>query len=267
VGIKHTFVSTKDQGTDNTLVSKNEWNDDHDLSGVDILDIPTTESGTGLVLAPDGSGGVEFRTEGGVIDGNGVLALTYGTPPTTGVSGKVLLYANYMPATQVIPRMTSNTNPSGTVSYSSQYGSYPGWHAFDDNQTSGWLTNGGGVPCYLGYQFDSAQTIVAYKLKAWNLIGETNRQITTWTLEGSNNGTDWTTLDTVTGYTWATITEYYSFTVDSPGSYTYYKIAITANFGGDAYTGIGGVYMYPIGTVVGLYAMASDDSITMVSQF
>jgi hypothetical protein len=38
----------------------------------DILDLPTAETDGTLVLAPDGAGGVEFRTEAGGPGGGGV---------------------------------------------------------------------------------------------------------------------------------------------------------------------------------------------------
>jgi hypothetical protein len=39
MGITHTFVSEKEQGADPTLVSKDEWNDGHDLGDFDKCSI------------------------------------------------------------------------------------------------------------------------------------------------------------------------------------------------------------------------------------
>lgn len=44
-------------------------------SVADILDLPTAETDTSLVLAPDGAGGVEFRAETGGAGGGGLVLL------------------------------------------------------------------------------------------------------------------------------------------------------------------------------------------------
>lgn len=50
----------------------------------DILDLPTAETDTALVLAPDGAGGVEFRAETGGGGGG-----------SSGVGDKLYLYTNF----------------------------------------------------------------------------------------------------------------------------------------------------------------------------
>ena len=57
-----------------------------------------------------------------------------------------------------VPKMTSDTTPSGTVIYSSQAASsgYYGWEAFDRNTSSGgdfWFSGAGTAPHYIGYIF------------------------------------------------------------------------------------------------------------------
>lgn len=50
-----------------------------------------------------------------------------------------------------------------------------------------------------------------------------------WTLQGSNNGTDYTVLDTRQNESFAARGEVQEFRVTTPGSYRYYKIDITSN--------------------------------------
>jgi hypothetical protein len=63
MGIKH---ATAAPGTDSGdgKISHNAWDEDHDLSALDILDIPTAETNAALVLHPDGAGGAEWQASG-----------------------------------------------------------------------------------------------------------------------------------------------------------------------------------------------------------
>jgi len=54
-GIKHKWTSPAADGSDSTKLQPSKWNEDHG----------TAETNTSLVLAPDGTGGVEFRAEAG----------------------------------------------------------------------------------------------------------------------------------------------------------------------------------------------------------
>ena len=58
------------------------------------------------------------------------------------------------------------------------------------------------------------------------------------TLQGSNDNYSWTKIDTVTNQTgWTSLQTRY-FKVDTPGSYRYYKLVITANNGATDYVSI-----------------------------
>jgi len=52
-----------------------------------------------------------------------------------------------------------------------------------------------------------------------------------WVFKGSNDGTSWTDLDTVTNKPISIYGDLYS--IDSPASYQYYQVSITANNGGN----------------------------------
>jgi hypothetical protein len=52
-----------------------------------------------------------------------------------------------------------------------------------------------------------------------------------WVIRGSNNDSDWTDLDTVTNKPISIYGDVYS--IDSPASYQYYQVSITANNGGN----------------------------------
>lgn len=164
----------------------------------------------------------------------------------SGGSGSNVTDTDWMwPKTSAVPAMTSNTAPSGVASASSYYSTTPAWGAFDADHT-GWLTDGTGLgtPQWLQYQFASAKTIRSYSIQPWSNDNWPGRWITGWHLDGSNDGSTWTTLDTRTRKLkrWVPFMPAY-FDIATPASYLYYRLVITAN-GGNAYVGIQRLELY-----------------------
>jgi hypothetical protein len=124
------------------------------------------------------------------------------------------------------PIMTSNNTPSGTVFASSIGGSNFSWYAFnqDGNAAIGWQSgvNNTGI---LGYQYPSGKIIKRYIVRGSSNVLVNPR---TWTFEGSNDGTTYTTLETVTAYVMPGSGNYTSGILANTTSYTYYRINITA---------------------------------------
>ncbi|SNS59433.1 alpha-1,2-mannosidase, putative [Micrococcales bacterium KH10] len=91
---------------------------------------------------------------------------------------------------------------------------------------------------YLRYELSSAQTVTAYRLTTANDFWQRNPK--NWALQGSNNGTDWSTIDTRADQLKMrdNIPEHFSVhTYAVPGgnqaAYRYYQINVTANNGRD----------------------------------
>ncbi len=89
---------------------------------------------------------------------------------------------------------------------------------------------------YLRYELSSAQTVTAYRLTTANDFWQRNPK--NWALQGSNNGTDWSTIDTRADQLKMrdNIPEHFSVhTYAVPGgsqaAYRYYQINVTANNG------------------------------------
>ena len=125
---------------------------------------------------------------------------------------------------RVNPIMTGNTAPSGTASASTEFNSsYQAWEAFGGGGDSEYWssTQDSGVG-WLQYQFTSGQTIIAYRLQGENAPNTPSD----WTLKGSNNGSDFTTLDTQSDITQVS-REYQLFEFTNTTSYTYYRLDIT----------------------------------------
>ena len=131
-----------------------------------------------------------------------------------------------------VPTMTSNTAPSGVITVSSVYtATYDGWKAFDDNTASStaWLSANGATTGWIKYEFASQKDVVKYSIQGTNVPG---RSPSSWTLQGSNDGVNWTILDTQSSQTNWGIDEVRKYNVSNPGSYKIYKLDITGNNGG-----------------------------------
>lgn len=134
----------------------------------------------------------------------------------------------------LIPTMTSNTTPSGAASADSIFSAtFEAWKAMND-------TNSGELDCwhseaavafphYLQYQFTTAKVIQKYTISARdtaNLHYPSN-----WTLQGSNNGSDWDVLDTQTSQSFSQA-EKKTYTFANSTPYIYYKLNITVGENG-----------------------------------
>lgn len=130
----------------------------------------------------------------------------------------------------LIPIMTSDSAPSGyVITQSSAYSSlYLGWKAFNGNPTdpgNRWSTNGG-APQWLQMQLPAATDVAAYVMQT-RPDTQYGGIPATWTLSGSNDGTNWTPVDSRSGITW-TNGEKKTFTLANTVNYRYFRLTITA---------------------------------------
>ena len=121
------------------------------------------------------------------------------------------------------PQMTSDTTPTGVAFASSFRAGGNPYFAFDLNTSTAWSSNttNNGI---LGYQFPSTKTIKQY-LFLTTAGGQFNPY--NWTFQGSNDGTSYTTLETVTAFPSAPNTWYTRSLASNTGSFTYYRMNIT----------------------------------------
>lgn len=124
--------------------------------------------------------------------------------------------------TNVNPYMTGYTNPSPyeVICYPGCDGNGAAWNVFSSvNTTYGAFYN---ATAYFGLKLPTAKKVSKYRVMF--LDGGWSSSPTGWSLSGSNDGTNWTLLHTISGlpvwkqFVWAD----YSFTNNN--SYTYYKI-------------------------------------------
>ena len=173
--------------------------------------------------------------------------MQYLTNPHSDVSESVLknggIYlttARQHESQDLVPRMFSNTSPSGIASASSSYSSYyyP-WKAFDGEDESGSWSRWISIPTgtfngqWLSYEFSEPVTIMAY-----GITPETGTHISRspqdWKVQAWN-GSSWITMDTRTGYTTSSWQDSNSqkFTVKYPKKYNKYRLYVEKVNGSD----------------------------------
>ncbi len=100
---------------------------------------------------------------------------------------------------------------------------------YDGNTTTKWLDKS--ATSWVQWQYATAKTWNKYDITSGN--DNSARDPKNWNLKGSNNGTSWTTLSTLTNQTWSARNLTKSFTFTNSSSYKYYRWEITANNGTD----------------------------------
>lgn len=140
-----------------------------------------------------------------------------------------------------VPKMTSNTTPSGTASASDIVAGSQPFGAFDRNFDSVWVMLG--TSGWLRYDFPAAKVIVGYAVQAGNGVvpsdptnnGSINAP-KSWTFEGWN-GTSWVIVDSQFGQVSWSLGEIRGYTFKNSIAFFAYRINIQSNNGG-AYLGI-----------------------------
>jgi hypothetical protein len=184
----------------------------------------TGSSGTSGVSGTSGTSGVSGSS------GTSALGFTSGTSGISGSSGTSGIGGgSIIHPSPLIPVMVSNTAPYGIASASSTYMS-----GIPDGISTGWLQ----------YEFPFAVIATNYAILPWSVDNWNSRVPTAWTFEGSNDGIDWTTLDTqsISASIWVQYCWIF-FSIPNTTAYSYYRLNITAN-NGDTYLGVSGFQIY-----------------------
>jgi hypothetical protein len=107
--------------------------------------------------------------------------------------------------------------------------------AFDGSTSTKWYTDVNASTGWIRYQFGNglAWRVSEYQITSANDVQQ--RDPKDWQFQGSNDGANWTTLDTRTSQTFASrlLTQTFDLTNTTP--YRYYRLNITANYGGSGY--------------------------------
>lgn len=145
--------------------------------------------------------------------------------------------------------LTTNTSHSPYVASSSTFfASLPAFKAFDGSDTTYWLGTNGGVDwLQMDLGFGYAATLDSYQIQV-NSVPEPNRAPKDFTMQGSTDGSSFTTLDTQTSQTGWTSGERRTYTLGATSAaYRFFRLNITANNGDATYTQTAELYL--LGTV------------------
>ena len=101
--------------------------------------------------------------------------------------------------------------------------------AFDGDKGTKWLTFA--TTGWIAAKLDAPLTVNSYALTSGN--DEPKRDPADWQLQGSADGSTWTTIDSQTGQTFEKRGQTRVYAVASPQPFTYYRLNVTANGGAD----------------------------------
>lgn len=137
----------------------------------------------------------------------------------------------------VTPNMTSNTAPEPNVTSATNFHSpYDAWRAFDGVKDDyGYISQqDAALPIWIKFDFGAGNSYTVTKYTIW-CSPATASAPKDWTFQGSNNDSDWDTLDTVIGETGWSSYEDRSFTFSNSTAYRYYRLNVSANNGGTGF--------------------------------
>jgi hypothetical protein len=179
-----------------------------------LLCVVTSGFGLGCIVEPEGNEGNEGRDGADPAD------------PTADV--QVSTASSEVGTLCVDDLAPVATGPTSAVTRSGVYSSsYEAWQAFDFNANSMWISAVFQTPAWIGYQWsDGPRTVTSYAINFIN-GSLTSRAPKDWSLQGSNNGTTWITVDSRSGQTGWLGSSRRAFTVASPGAYTRYRLNVT----------------------------------------
>lgn len=142
-----------------------------------------------------------------------------------------------------VPVMTSNTTPSGECGGNGYYHNY--WYAFDGVTSDHWTSDKTGKTpnARVWYKFPLAKLIKAFKyMPRQDSIA--NSSPSNYTIDGSNDGTNWTTLYTGTGESAPSAGQYVAHSMPNATNYQYLSMFISTTTGGGERIGLAVMQFY-----------------------
>lgn len=174
--------------------------------------------------------GLSVNTSTGVISGTPTTAGTVNTTisaTNSGGTGSATLVFTIGTTSNTVNRATGGT---ATTSSTNSPANESVAQAFDGNTGTKWLTFASSGWIRYAFGGGASWNITRYAITSANDAPE--RDPRNWTLQGSNNGTSWTTVDTRSAQTFSARFQRREFTVTTPGTYSFYRLNITANQSG-----------------------------------
>lgn len=216
------------------------------------LTLTAASTASAIVLDwEESAGAAAYRIKRSTVSGSGytVIATTAASSWTDATAAAGTTYYYTVVAINAAgleggaaPEVTTSLKPAGLLNRASggaaaaslASGSYPAANAFDGNTSTKWNSGSTGVAAALRYDFGPRITwaVTRYDLTS---ADTTLRDPAAWTLEGSNDGSAWTVLDTRSGETFSARVQTKTYTLANTTGYRHYRLNITAASGGLGY--------------------------------
>jgi hypothetical protein len=186
---------------------------------------PTSYNATNLPA------GLSVNTSTGVISGTpttaGTVNTTISATNSGGTGSATLVFTISAEGGSGPNRATGGTSSTSSTNSPGNEGVA---QAFDGNVNTKWLTFASSGWIQYNFASGTSWTITTYAITSANDFAE--RDPRNWTLQGSNNGSTWTTVDTRSNETFSARFERRVFTVASSGNYSAYRLNVTSNQSG-----------------------------------
>ena len=211
--------------------------------------MPQTDGTAGQIMQTDGAGQVSF------VDATSIGDSDFYKTGTTDVStdinddiytkgsvviGKDNTTGTFEVSTQVASGYTADQCTGGTVTAQEYQNPYTPDKLFDDDTggSSLWRNNNT-LPVWIQYDFGAGNEKTISRYRLYWAGGNTDFTPYSWEFLGSNDGSNWTTLDTQTGQNNWTSGQWRDYTFTNTQAYQIYRLRITDNNG----QGNTGVYL------------------------
>ncbi len=168
-------------------------------------------------------------------------------------------------ATDFAPHnLTSATGGGFTVTCSTDWPGLDCWRAFEGHTQGNTQWTSEALPAWLQIQCPASHTLHSYGIQArFSGEGDLTRMPRDFTMQGSNDGSNWTVIDTRTGITGWSFGAITTFTLSSPaGPYTYFRLNVTdEQASGDGLCEVEELYLYEESTTP--ITKSADDTIAL----
>lgn len=169
-------------------------------------------------------------------DADKVICIANGTAPSTSPADSIQLYAEDAEGNDIVGTMTSNTAPSPFVISDDISSPQDPYKLFDDTSsaralTSCWRSNTHeGSNHYVKVDLGTAYACIGFTIRASSDYA--SHMPSAWTISGSNDDSNWDTLDTQTSQSF-TNSQKKSYSFSNTTAYRYYRFYWTAINSGD----------------------------------
>jgi hypothetical protein len=185
------------------------------------------------VNALDVNGGMAIGTYAGVNSAGSGNLLVSGNVDI-GVSGSSAKFDISVPAVvtpaSIITTMGSDSIPSPYVASANNEAGGAASLAFDKNVSTGWIGESG-YPYWLEYDLGSGDSQVAAQYSITAVSDAPGDSPGAWTFQGSNDNSNWTTLDIESGFSSWSSSQKRIYPVSNTVAYRYYRLYMTSASG------------------------------------